>query len=179
MAELATLSRPYANAVFGLAQETNSLEAWSKALSVLVAASGNSVVQTMLSSPDLAAADKASKLAALCADEINDAASPFLQALAEHDRLMLLEEVRNQFEALRAEQERTLDVDVVSAFELTEAQSEALKASLQKKYDREVSIASRTDASLIGGAVIRAGDIVIDGSVKGRLTKLVETLVQK
>lgn len=179
MAELATLSRPYANAVFGLAQETNSLEAWSKALSVLVAASGNSVVQTMLSSPDLAAADKAGKLAALCADEINDAASPFLQALAEHDRLMLLEEVRNQFEALRAEQERTLDVDVVSAFELTEAQSEALKASLQKKYDREVSIASRTDASLIGGAVIRAGDIVIDGSVKGRLTKLVETLVQK
>ena len=179
MAELATLSRPYANAVFGLAQETNSLEAWSKALSVLVAASGNSVVQTMLSSPDLAAAEKASKLAALCADEINDAASPFLQALAEHDRLMLLEEVRNQFEALRAEQERTLDVDVVSAFELTEAQSEALKASLQKKYDREVSIASRTDASLIGGAVIRAGDIVIDGSVKGRLTKLVETLVQK
>jgi F-type H+-transporting ATPase subunit delta len=118
-------------------------------------------------------------LADLCADEINNEASPFLQALAEHDRLLLLEEVRNQFEALRAEQERTLDVDVVSAFDLTEAQSEALKASLQKKYDREVSIASRTDASLIGGAVIRAGDIVIDGSVKGRLTKLVETLVQK
>ena len=77
MAELATLSRPYANAVFGLAQESNSLEAWSKALSVLVAASGDTVVQTMLSSPDLAAADKASKLAELCADEINDEASPF------------------------------------------------------------------------------------------------------
>ena len=77
MAELATLSRPYANAVFGLAQETNSLEAWSKALSVLVAASGNSVVQTMLSSPDLAAADKASKLAALCADESTMQQAPF------------------------------------------------------------------------------------------------------
>ena len=179
MAEVATLSRPYANAIFGLAQESNSLEVWSKSLSILVAASGDPAVQTMLNSPDLAAADKASKLADLCADEINNEASPFLQALAEHDRLLLLEEVRNQFEALRAEQERTLDVDVVSAFDLTEAQSEALKASLQKKYDREVSIASRTDASMIGGAVIRAGDIVIDGSVKGRLTKLVETLVQK
>ena len=91
MAEVATLSRPYANAIFGLAQESNSLEAWSTSLSVLVATSGDTDVQTMLNSPDLAAADKANKLAELCADEINDEANPFLQALAEHDRLLLLE----------------------------------------------------------------------------------------
>ena len=82
MAEVATLSRPYANAIFGLAQESNSLEAWSKSLSILVAASGDPAVQTMLNSPDLAAADKASKLADLCADEINNEARPFLQALS-------------------------------------------------------------------------------------------------
>ena len=102
-----------------------------------------------------------------------------LNALAEHDRLPLLNEVQSQFEALRAEQERTLDVEVISAFDLTQIQSDALKAALQKKYEKDVALTSRTDASLIGGAVIRAGDMVVDGSVRGRLTKLVETLLQK
>lgn len=179
MAELATLSRPYANAVFGIAQDSNRLEAWSQTLSTLVAASGDATVQTMLSSPDLAAQDKANQLAQLCGDEITSDAGAFLQSLAEHDRLPLLAEVREQFEELRAEQEQTLDVEVVSAFDLTPAQSDALQASLQKKYGKDVSITSRTDSNLIGGAVIRAGDIVIDGSVKGRLTKLVDTLIQK
>ena len=179
MAELATLSRPYANAVFDLAKSSGSLESWSKTLNTLVTTSGDSTVQTMLNSPDMAAAEKAAKLAELCADEINDDAGYFLNALAEHDRLPLLNEVQSQFEALRAEQERTLDVEVVSAFDLTQIQSDALKAELQKKYEKDVALTSRTDASLIGGAVIRAGDMVVDGSVRGRLTKLVETLLQK
>ena len=70
-------------------------------------------------------------------------------------------------------------MEVVSAFDLTQIQSDALKAALQKKYEKDVVLTSRTDASLIGGAVIRAGDMVVDGSVRGRLTKLVETLLQK
>ena len=179
MAELATLSHPYANAVFGLAQSAGSLEVWSKSLDTLVATSSDDVVQTMLNSPDLAAQDKATKLAELCGDEIDSQAGPFLQALAEHVRLSLLPEVRDQFEALRAEQEQTLDVEIVSAFELTQAQSDTLKSALHAKYNKEINISSRVDQGLVGGAIIRAGDIVIDGSVKGRLTKLVETLVQK
>lgn len=179
MAELATLSRPYANAVFGLAQSAGTLEAWSTSLATLVATSQNDVVQIMLDSPDLAAEDKANKLAELCGDEIDSQAGPFLQALAEHDRLGLLAEVREQFEALRAEQEQTMDVEIISAYELSPEQSDTLKAALHKKYNKEISITSRVDQSLVGGAIIRAGDIVIDGSVKGRLKKLVETLVQK
>ena len=179
MAELATLSRPYANAVFDLAQSAGSLEVWSKSLDTLVATSSDDVVQTMLNSPDLAAQDKATKLAELCGDEIGGQAGPFLQALAEHDRLSLLPEVRDQFEALRAEQEQTLDVEIVCAFELTQVQSDTLKSALHAKYNKEINISSRVDQGLVGGAIIRAGDIVIDGSVKGRLTKLVETLVQK
>ena len=155
------------------------MESWSQTLTTLVAASNDETVFAMLNSPDLTADDKASKLTQLCADEINDEAGLFLRALAEHDRLALLAEVRTQFEELRAEQERTLEVEVVSAFDLTDVQSDALKASLQKKFDKDVSITSRTDGALIGGAVIRAGDVVIDGSVKGRLTKLVDTLMQK
>ena len=179
MAELATLSRPYANAVFDLAQSSGSLESWSKTLNILVTTSGDTTVQTMLDSPDMAAVEKAAKLGELCADEINDDTGSFLYALAEHDRLSLLSEIQRQFEALRAEQERTLDVEVVSAFDLTQGQSDALQAALQQKYEKDIALTSRTDTSLIGGAVIRAGDMVVDGSVRGRLTKLVETLLQK
>ena len=179
MAELATLSRPYANAVFGLAQSSGSLESWSKTLNILVTTSGDTTVQTMLDSPDMASVEKAVKLAELCADEINDDTGSFLYALAEHDRLSLLSEIQRQFEALRAERERTLDVEVVSAFDLTQGQSDALQDALQQKYEKDIVLTSRTDTSLIGGAVIRAGDMVVDGSVRGRLTKLVETLLQK
>ena len=179
MAELATLSRPYANAVFDLAQSSGNLESWSKTLNILVTTSKDTAVQTMLESPDMAAIEKAAKLAELCADEIDDDAGSFLHALAEHDRLSLLSQIQRQFEALRAEQERTLDVEVVSAFDLTQGQSDALKAALQRKYEKDVALTSRTDTSLIGGAVVRAGDMVVDGSVRGRLTKLVETLLQK
>ena len=179
MAELATLSRPYANAVFDLAQSSGSLESWSKTLNILVTTSVDTTVQTMLDTPDMAAVEKATKLAELCADEINDDTGSFLYALAEHDRLSLLSEIQRQFEALRAEQERTLDVEVVSAFDLTQSQSDALQAALQQKYEKDIALTSRTDTSLIGGAVIRAGDVVVDGSVRGRLTKLVETLLQK
>lgn len=179
MAELATLSRPYANAVFDLAQSSGNLESWSKTLNILVTTSRDIAVQTMLESPDMAAIEKAAKLAELCADEIDDDAGSFLHALAEHDRLSLLSQIQRQFEALRAEQERTLDVEVVSAFDLTQGQSDALKAALQRKYEKDVALTSRTDTSLIGGAVVRAGDMVVDGSVRGRLTKLVETLLQK
>ena len=108
MAELATLSRPYANAVFDLAKSSGSLESWSKTLNILVTTSGDNTVQTMLNSPDMAATEKAAKLAELCADEINGDAGSFLYALAEHDRLPLLNEVQSQFEALRAEQELSL-----------------------------------------------------------------------
>mgnify|MGYP003318837704 FL=1 len=128
MAELATLSRPYANAVFELAQRAGNLESWSKTLNILVTTSGDTTVQTMLDSPDMAAVEKAAKLAELCSDEINDDTGSFLYALAEHDRLSLLSEIQRQFEALRAEQERTLDVEVVSAFDLTQGQSDALQA---------------------------------------------------
>jgi F-type H+-transporting ATPase subunit delta len=86
--------------------------------------------------------------------------------------------VRSQFEILRAEEEKSIEVEVTSAYELSADQSKALRAALQKKFNKDITIESSVDASLVGGAIIRAGDIVIDGSVKGRLAKLVDTLVQ-
>ena len=165
MAELATISRPYANALFDLAVAAGQLDDWSKSLAQLDAVSQDPAVQSMLESPDLAATDKASQLAQICADDSGIQIDSFLGALAEHDRLSLLGDVRDQFEVLRADQERSLDVEVVSAFDMTEAQVAMLQSALQKKFDKDISITPRTESGLVGGVVIRAGDVVIDGSV--------------
>lgn len=176
MAELATIARPYANAVFGLAKRESALDRWSGMLAVLTATTQHDTVRTLLESPDLPGNAKAFRLAEVCGEELDDRGKKFLQALADNDRLDLIPEIREQFEALRAEEEKSLDVEVVSAFELSAAQQTALQASLNRKFDKEITIETRVDASLIGGAVIRAGDIVIDGSIRGKLAKLAETL---
>ncbi|MDG2278963.1 MAG: F0F1 ATP synthase subunit delta [Pseudomonadales bacterium] len=177
MAELATIARPYANAVFDLARRDNALNQWSSMLGVLGATSEHPTVKMLVQSPDLQSTVKAFRLAEVCGDELDDRGKKFLQALADNDRLDLLGEISAQFEALRAEEEKSLDVEVISAYEMSEAQNEALKVSLKQKFEKEITIETRVDTSLIGGAVIRAGDVVIDGSVRGKLAKLAETLI--
>lgn len=178
MAELATIARPYANAVFDLAKADNTLDEWSRMLAVLASTAQDETVAILLNSPDLSPAAKASKLSELCSGEVDDQAKKFLLALADHDRLSLLDEVVEQYEARRAEALRSLDVKITAAYELSPAQTDSLVAALGKKFDKEIVLESSVDASLMGGAIIRAGDIVIDGSVRGRLTKLVDALVQ-
>lgn len=178
MAELATIARPYANAVFDIAKKNTVLDQWSRMLGLLQATTQNDAVKALLDSPDLPSSAKAFRLADVLGEELDDRGKKFLQALADHDRLALIPEIRSQFEILRAEEEKSLDVEVISAYPLTETQSEALRAALNKKYDKDINIEAKVDDSLIGGAIIRAGDMVIDGSVRGRLNKLTETLVQ-
>lgn len=178
MAELATIARPYANAVFELAKRDNNLEQWARMLNMLDATTQHETVALLLDSPDLPASAKAYRLAEVCGDELDDRGKKFLQSLAEHDRLPLIAEVRAQFEELRAEEQKSLEVEVISAYPLSDTQSEALKQALNKKFEKEIAIESRVDHSLIGGAVIRAGDMVIDGSIRGKLQKLAENLEQ-
>ncbi len=178
MAELATIARPYANAVFELAKRENALDQWSGMLGTLGATTEHETVALLLDSPDLPSAAKAFRLAELCGDELDDRGKKFLQALADHDRLSMIGEIRDQFETLRAEEQKSLDVEVISAFELTEAQSESLKSALNRRFEKDITIETRVDASLIGGAIVRAGDMVIDGSLRGKLNKLADTLIQ-
>ncbi len=178
MAELATIARPYANAVFELAKRDNHLEQWARMLAVLNATTQNETVALLLDSPDMPASAKAYRLAEVCGDELDDRGKKFLQSLAEHDRLALIGEIREQFEALRAEEQKSLEVEVISAYPLSDSQGDALKQALNRKFDKEIAIESRVDQSLIGGAVIRAGDMVIDGSIRGKLQKLAENLEQ-
>ncbi|MFM8355255.1 MAG: F0F1 ATP synthase subunit delta [Gammaproteobacteria bacterium] len=176
MAEIATLARPYAKAVFELAKSQSRLGPWSDMLSVLAGVAAYPSVHGMLESPDLAESAKARQLTGLCGDAIDDRAQALVGLLATNKRLDLIGEVREQFEALKALEEQVLDVEIVSAFELTDEQGALLRDGLARRFQREVNMTSRVDATLIGGAIIRAGDTVIDGSVRGRLSRLAETL---
>lgn len=176
MAELATLARPYANAVFDLAKSSGTLDQWSAMLTVLSEVSQAPPVRALIGSPELAAEVKARKLTDLCGEVLNDKARALVRLLARNKRLDVIDEIREQFEARKAEEERVLDVEVVTAVELTPEQSEKLRAALTRRFEREVNLTGRVDRSVIGGAVIRAGDTVIDASLRGRLDKLAEAL---
>jgi len=178
MAEFVTLARPYAHAVFDIAKAAGRFDAWSRALGYLAAAVEQPRIRDMLESPLLSSEQKAYKVIELCRDELDDQGRRFVLLLARNKRLGLMAEISQTYEALRAEQEKVLDVEVVSAYPLTDAEKERLVASLASRYDRRVELASRVDESLIGGAIIRAGDTVIDGSVRGKLQKLSEALLK-
>ena len=178
MAEYATLARPYGNAVFTFAKSAGALPRWSRLLGMLSAALAEPEVRVLVESPDLPAAHKAERLAALFGDDVDAAGKRFLQALARNGRLPLLAEVRRHFEELKAQEEQVLEVEVCSALPLTDAQTEELKAALKSRFNKEVHLSSEVEAGLIGGAVIRAGDKVIDGSMRGRLDGLGEALAQ-
>ena len=178
MAELATMARPYANAAFDVAKRDNDLGTWSKALAYLATAAGNDTVRTLLEAPDMEAPVKAQKLIDVCGDALDDRTKRFVQVLAGNKRLPLIGEIFDQFEALRAAEEHQIDVEVVSAMPLTDDQQSTLAAALKKKFEREVNMTHSVDATLIGGAVIRAGDTVIDGSLSGKLKKLAENVLR-
>jgi F-type H+-transporting ATPase subunit delta len=176
VAELATLARPYANAVFAIAKQDGALERWSRVLAFLGSAAADDRMAVLLLSPDVTGAQKAHRIAEVCGDEIDDRARSLLQVLAGNQRLTLLPEIADQFEVLKALDEQSLDVDVLSAYPLSDEETERLRAALAKRFAKDVTVASRVDPHLLGGAIIRAGDMVIDGSVRGRLDRLAETL---
>jgi len=178
MTEIATLARPYANAVFVLAREDGALDRWARHLSVMAAAAGDERVRGLLEAPDVPAERKAHQLAEVCGDEVDDRCRRLLLELARNGRLSLLGEVSRRFDELKAAEESNLEVAVLSTFPLTDAQAERLRLALKRKFNKDVTLSSNVDANLLGGAVVRAGDTVIDGSVRGRLDKLAAALAR-
>lgn len=176
MAELLTVARPYAKAAFEYARDNEALDNWSQALSFLSFAVADSVVRHRLSSPKLTSEQKVSLLVELIPEQQDDALQRFLATLADQGRLMGLSSIAEQFEHLRAEHEQRIEVNVTSAYELDSEQETKLATALKKRLNREISITTQVDKSLIGGVILRAGDTVIDGSVRGRLNRLSEAL---
>jgi len=176
MAELSTLARPYAKAAFEYASDANDLQGWSKNLALVAAVAQQNAVEKLLSSPSYTAAQQAEKTIEVCGDAITDKVRGFMRVLAENRRLQLLPQIYRQFEVLKANREKTVEVSVVSAIEISAEQQNKLASALSAKLEREVNMQVSVDDSLIGGAVVRAGDTVIDGSIRGRLAKLAEAL---
>lgn len=176
MAEAATLARPYANAAFDVAKAHQRLAQWSRMLALLAAAVATREVAALIGDPALASEVKAHRLAEALRGELDDRGRRFVQALAAYQRLGLLPEVARQFEARKAAAEAVLEVELVAATELTAQQRESFSAALARRFDQAVNLAVAVDATLLGGAVVRAGDTVIDGSVRGRLARLAGAL---
>ena len=174
MSQTLTLARPYARAAFAVARdETTSsnsgLPAWSQALGFAARVAADPRVSVLLGDPRLADADA---VALLAPSDAGEGFGRFLSMLAANRRLALLPEIVGLFEELRAEAERVVKARVTSASELPAGELDSLKAALRKRFGREVEVETAVDPSLIGGAVIDAGDVVIDGSLKGKLERL-------
>jgi F-type H+-transporting ATPase subunit delta len=176
MAEISTLARPYAKAAFAVAEESKDYKSWSAMLTTLANVVRLPAVVALLDSPAISAEDKVAKLAETCNEDVFDAGKNLLTVMAENKRLELLPEVAEQFDSLRAEAEHSADVVVTSAFELSAAELEKIAVKMKARLGKDIQIAQEVDAALIGGAVIRSGDLVIDGSIRSKLGKLAEAM---
>ena len=176
MAERATIARPYAKAAFEYARGANDFAAWSLALARLAEIVADPRVAALTKSPQWSAADIVSLVTGVAGASLNDGMQNFVRVLAENHRLLLLPEIAAHYEEFRSAVENTVDVEVVSAVKLDAAQSDKLSTALAKRLKRNVRVKNSVDAALLGGAVLRAGDLVIDGSLKGRLERLATEL---
>lgn len=169
MSQALTFARPYARAAFSVARDENQLAAWSAALGFSAQVAADPTVASLLLNPSLG---QEQAVTLLSPDGASPSQSQFLTVLAQAQRLALLPEIAGLFEQLKAEAEQVVRARVTSAAELPAGELEVIKAALARRFGRQVEVETAVDASLIGGAVIDAGDVVIDGSLKGKLDRL-------
>ena len=178
MAERATIARPYAKAAFEYAREADAFAAWSQGLGLAAQIVADPSVAPLTKSPQWPAAKLVSLITDVAGAKLDAGMQNFVRVLAENHRLLLLPEIAAHYEELRAAVENTLDVEVISAVTLSDAQAEKLKQALSTRLKRTVRMQNSVDSTLLGGAVVRAGDLVIDGSLKGRLERLATDLTR-
>ena len=176
MAERTTTARPYAKAIFALARKANSLAATSAGLIRAAEIVTDPRVRALLGSPHVTAGQLAELVTGVAGASLDENGRNFVALLAGNRRLGFLPEIVALFEQMKAEVENAVDVEVVAASKLTPDQESRYAAALQKKLGRQVRLHTRVDGSLLGGAVLKAGDLVIDGSIKGRLERLATEL---
>jgi F-type H+-transporting ATPase subunit delta len=176
VAERATIARPYAKAAFQYAQDAKAFAQWSQGLQAAAEIVADPRVAALTKSPQTSQDDLVSIISDLAGDKLTPGMQNFLRVLAENHRLLLLPEIAAHYEELRSDVENTIDVEVVSAVALNGAQADKLSQALSTRLKRKVRMQNSVDASLLGGAVVRAGDLVIDGSLKGRLQRLATEL---
>ena len=175
MSDLTTIARPYAKAAFDFAVEANAVESWLEQLTFAAQVSQDNTVQAYLRGG--ASVEQATTLfISVCGEQVESKGQNFLKLMAENHRLLALPQVLEQFCELKAEHEQTVNVDVTSAVKLKAAQTKTLSAALEKRLARKVKLNCKVDKSIISGLVIQAGDMVIDGSIQGKLNRLSQSL---
>ena len=176
MSSLTTLARPYAKAAFELARGDSNLAAWDDMLSAVAMVTADAGMARWLQSPD-STADKAVEIITeAMGGDVDPRFQGYLGVLADNDRLPLCSEISRLFQKLRQEAEKRLQVRVVSATPLQDSQAERMQSALAKRFDCEVTLNNDVDPEVLGGAIIYAGDQVIDGSILGRLKRLETSL---
>jgi F-type H+-transporting ATPase subunit delta len=176
MSEALTTARPYAQAAFEEAQKLSDLKGWSEVLLALAEAVTYPEIHNVISSPRVAKAQLGGLLGDVVGGKLKPQQMNFVKVLAENQRLQLLPEIASLFEALKSEAEKSVNVVVDSAFELSAAQQEKIVSSLKKRMGREIKLTCKVNKELLGGVVIRAGDKVIDGSARTRLSEMATAL---
>lgn len=176
MSELTTAARPYAKAVFELATEEKSQEQWSDALAALAVIVSDEGMAAAIENPNFDAASLAGLVIDVAGKALDAKAQNLVKLLAENGRMAVVPALKEIYDSLNSESQGSIDATVVSAFELTEKQQKDLSASLTKKLGQDVKLDCSVDESLLGGVIVQAGDLVIDGSLKGRLDKMTSAL---
>ncbi|MDR3433276.1 MAG: F0F1 ATP synthase subunit delta [Rouxiella aceris] len=175
MSEFVTVARPYAKAAFDFAVEHQSLDRWQSMLAFTAEVTRDEQIEELLSGATAPEALSATFIA-ICGEQLDDAGQNLIRVMAENKRLRVLPEVLQQFIELRAALEATVEVEVTSASALSEEQQAKIAAAMEKRLSRKVKLNCKIDKSVLAGVVIRAGDMVIDGSVRSRLERLADVL---
>jgi len=176
MSDMTPVARPYARAAFELAQAKDALQNWDEQLELLAAIAGDAQVRAILGDPRVDRTAKAGLLLDIAEGHLSDEVRNFVQLLAQNGRLPALAAVRTAFAALKAATERRVLARVVSHRKVTQTQEKQLLDALSARFGCEVELECSVDESLLGGVVVRAGDLVIDGSVRGQLNRLAANL---
>ena len=176
-AELSTIARPYARAIFSKAIETSKgLGDWSKMLSSLSVLSSDEMGNSLLRNPRYTNDEKTKFFVSVLGDELSEQGRNFVALLAEYNRIELLPAIREIYERMKANHEKTLEVNITSAYELSKKEESTLSKALSSRLGRDISLDVSVDENLIGGAIIKAEDNVIDDSVRGKLEKIANAL---
>ncbi|MFT4938039.1 MAG: F-type H+-transporting ATPase subunit delta [Paraglaciecola sp.] len=175
MSELTTIARPYAQAAFDSAVESKTIAGWQEMLVFAAEVAKNDAIQDLLSGA-VAAEKLADIFNSICGDQLNQSGQNLIKILAENKRLLVLPQISALFNQLKADFDKEIDVDVTSAIELDKKQLADISAALEKRLARKVKLNCNVDSELLAGLLIRAGDTVIDGSIKSKLNRLADAL---
>ena len=176
MSEQATLARPYAAAVFKRAKETDATATWSQSLAFMSAVLKNEDISVVIDNPNVNKERLSALMLDICQEHINEENGNFLKLLVHNNRLMLLPVIAKLFEAYKAEDEGYVEVEVFTAYALSKEAKQKFTTTLEKTLGKKILMNVAVDKSLIGGVLVRAGDRVIDGSIKGRLQHMQKAL---